>query len=429
MPPKFLDEAAPAQLEEAVAANHREWMIVKTLAAGGSVHETDGVAWTYAGPEEDANILFPRLSDESAGATLDRIADFYRERAPRPLVGCWSLSPPRPADLDSRLLARGFQPGWNPCWMWLDTRRLKADVSLPPGVTVGEAESITGWVVEDLPYYSHAGAAARQAAADLAPRRVWSFAAWHEGRPVAQSALCVTRGPLGAGGIFDVGVVPAMRGQGIGRAVTVAACRKAAELGCRHVLLNGTGERMYRQIGFERLGFGRTWWLNARRLAANPPSLEHVALVEAIGRSDCEQLTSLRRRFPSLEVSAPLTNGMTPLDVAVETRQPEAARWLEEQGVALGLFALWDLGWKERVAELIARRPEAVNEPSGELLMTPLHEAVQRDDIELARLLLDAGADLTAEDARFHSTPLGWAMHLGRSGIAALIEESQAGSE
>ncbi len=55
--------------------------------------------------------------------------------------------------------------------------------------------------------------------------------------------------------------------------------------------------------------------------------------------------------------------------------------------------------------------------------MTPLHEAVSRGDMELARLLLSANPDLDVEDNEFHSTPLGWARHLGREAMAVLIEQ------
>jgi hypothetical protein len=52
--------------------------------------------------------------------------------------------------------------------------------------------------------------------------------------------------------------------QGIGRSLTLAACRLGRRLGCSHAILNATpeGELLYRTVGFESLGMGRTWWLH-----------------------------------------------------------------------------------------------------------------------------------------------------------------------
>jgi ribosomal protein S18 acetylase RimI-like enzyme len=68
----------------------------------------------------------------------------------------------------------------------------------------------------------------------------------------------------GIAGIYDMGVVPSHQRQGIGRALTLAACRLGRELGCTHAVLNATGEGepLYRAVGFESLGMGQTWWLH-----------------------------------------------------------------------------------------------------------------------------------------------------------------------
>jgi len=52
---------------------------------------------------------------------------------------------------------------------------------------------------------------------------------------------------------------------------------------------------------------------------------------------------------------------------------------------------------------------------------TALHVAVERDEIELAQLLLDLGADPNARDARYDATPLGWAEHFDRPRLAELL--------
>ncbi|HET9222077.1 MAG TPA: GNAT family N-acetyltransferase [Roseiflexaceae bacterium] len=424
----FLQAATPALLESAVAANHREYFIQYARAARGEVHEAAGVAWTDPGPAGEPMVLFPQLDSHLAGQQLDTIVQFYRQRQPNQLVGCWSLAPPQPHDLDVRLLARGFQPGWRPCWMWLDLHKLATDCVVPEGVRIELLETAPTWEASELPYYHRATAAIEHAMGDFLPRRIWHFVAWLAGEPVGHSTLFLTYGRLGVAGIYGVGVVPGARDRGIGKAVTAAVCRHAQSLGCRHALLNATGERMYRQLGFERIGYGWTWWLNVDSLNAHPPSPARVALAEAIGRGDLGALAALARQGWDEPLDAPLANRMTLLELAAHAQQPVSAEWLVDQGAALELLPAWDLGWRERVVQLLAAHPELANRRSGELQSTPLHAAVERDDRELARVLLAARPDLGIKDGRYGGTALDWARHLQRVELVGLIERHQAGS-
>lgn len=412
----------PRQLEAATAANHRELYVQRSLAAGGEVRSAEGVTWTYSGAHGDAMILFPELAPERAGDQLDEIIQFYRDRQPRSLVGCWSLEPPRPADLGVRLLARGFQPGWLPCWMALDLAELRADHVRPAPLQIELLERAPSWEAPDLPYYDRAMAAVYQQIAARQPRQLWHFVATLDGQVVGQSMLFVTRGPLGVAGIYDVGVVPAARGQGIGKAIVAAACLRAREEGCAHATLNATGERMYRQLGFERIGAGLTWWLNVARLEASPPTSDRIALAEAVGRGDLAALTARWQHEGPASLDTPLASGMTLLELAAHARQAAAAEWLVDRGAALDVVLAWQLGWRDRAAALLARDPAHANRRRGELATTPLHEAVERNDLELTRALLAARPDLTITDARFGATALGWARHLGRTALADLIE-------
>jgi hypothetical protein len=71
-------------------------------------------------------------------------------------------------------------------------------------------------------------------------------------------------------GIYNMGVVEDRCREGVGRALTLAACRVGRQAGCTHALLNATpeGELLYRTVGFESLGWGRTWWLHPRHCSA-----------------------------------------------------------------------------------------------------------------------------------------------------------------
>jgi GNAT superfamily N-acetyltransferase len=423
--PDQLHGSDPQLLAAAVAANHREFFIQHTRAVQGEVLRADGVTWTYAGRDGDSFILFPQLAPEQAGAQLDTIVQFYLKRQPTSLVGCWSLDPPTPPDLDIRLLARGFQPGWRPCWMWLDLALLRMQHPQPNGLRIELLEAAPPPEAPQLPYYDPTMAPIDRELAARQPRQVWHFMAWLAGEPVGHSRLFVTSGPLGVAGIYDVGVLPHMRNRGVGKAVTAAACRQALALGYRHALLNATGERMYQRLGFERIGYGSTWWLNVARLAQRPPSSERVKLAEAVGRGDLAALAGLAEGSAAESLDTPLANQMTLLELAAHAIQPAAAEWLVGHGATLDVLSAWDLGWRDRAAHLLAEHPERANHQHGERGVTPLHEAVERDDHALAQLLLEAGADLDIKDAQFGGTPLGWARHLQRAKMVELLERSR----
>jgi ankyrin repeat protein len=121
-----------------------------------------------------------------------------------------------------------------------------------------------------------------------------------------------------------------------------------------------------------------------------------------------------------------LPSSLTPLDIAVHCQQPSSAAWLVEHGTHLDLLSAWDLGWKERIPALLADHPELVNVQQGDWHLTPLHVAIQRDDVDFAQLLLTVPNDLDIKDTQFKATVLGWAQYFQRTEIVTLIEQHQA---
>ena len=416
--PRFLTpDASPTERIRAAAANHRDWFTRSAQAAGGKVCRRDGLSWLFT-PEETV-LAFPRLSAKTAGEALDVVlADCRRRGTGR--VGCWSLTPPRPRDLGARLAARGFEWGWRPHWMSLDLARMPGSVPVPNALRI-TVDDESDWEVEGLPYYRRADAPVLRALTHARPRRTWHVGAWLHGEVVGHSVLHLTTGRLGVAGIYNVGVVGPARRQGIGAEVTLAACRIARDLGCHYALLNAA-THIYDRLGFQSLGHGQTWWMHAPALAAPAPSPPEVALAEAIGRGD---LKALVQHAPG-DLEAPLAGGQTPMALAVQSRQPRAAEWLASRGANLGVLDAWDLGWADRATRLLAERPALANRRSGDWQTTPLHEAVQRGDLELARLLLTAKPDVTLQDTQFQGTPLDWARHLGRTEVLTLLEHYES---
>ncbi len=89
-----------------------------------------------------------------------------------------------------------------------------------------------------------------------------------------------------------------------------------------------------------------------------------------------------------------------PLAVAVVTRRAEVADWILE------------------------RRPDLVTGPLEPRGGTLLHVAVEWDDEQMVSVALARGADRAARDGTWDGTPLDWAEHLGRPGLAELLRDA-----
>jgi ribosomal protein S18 acetylase RimI-like enzyme len=414
----LLQDANPQQLSLAAAANHSELFRQEAVTIGGKCFSVGGLNWTSGNGAFPSMIAFPGLSPEDAGRRLDELIDFYLLHPPKG-AGCWSLDPPAPADLGLRLLARGFQPGWRPRWMAVDLGAARTDHPFPRGLTISPDNSSSLEGIMELPYAQviiPAGLLAEM------PGQWMRFVARLHGKVVAQSVVFLSVGPHGAAGIYHVGVVPRSRHLGIGKAVTLAACRYARERGYRYAVLNSTdaGRRTYEQLGFVTVGEGWTWWLIMDRLLSHPPSRMETALAEAVCRGDMAALQGFSMSPAAL--NRPLTNGMSLMQLAVLFQQPASAEWLMAGGAAYSVLDAWDLGWKDRARRLLDEDVEAVNYLYGEMQNTLLHVAAERGDEELAGLALAAGPDLKLKDKRYQSTALDWARHFGRVGIVRLIE-------
>ena len=86
------------------------------------------------------------------------------------------------------------------------------------------------------------------------------------------------------------------------------------------------------------------------------------------------------------------------LHLAVSKNDLPALRWLLAHGVALNARRMmWDCNH------------------------TALHMAVERGAMDIARQLLEAGADPNIRDGKVDATALGWAEHFGRPDFAELI--------
>jgi ribosomal protein S18 acetylase RimI-like enzyme len=354
-------------LLNAVASNHRAWFRRTAALSGGAVERIGGIDLVVDG--RSGTIPFPRSRAPGSVAAVMRRA---RELGVHSM-GCWSLRADRV--LGTVLFARGWEWGWQPHWMGIDLAQLRDEEPAHDVVPAAGSYAARVPYARSAPY--------PKAARHLAVRRNNEIVGHVVINPWRRTA-----------GIYDMGVAPAERRRGIGRALTVAACRLARELGCTHAILNATpeGELVYGGIGFESLGHGQTWWLHPGRPT---PTARQTELAEAIGFGSLRALETLRPTRAELE--KPLSSDTTPLALTIVTGQVEVARWLLE------------------------RRPDLVSAPLDRGGSTLLHLAVFYDDEDIVRLALAHGADREARDRQWESTPLGWAEHLGRVRLAALL--------
>jgi ankyrin repeat protein len=93
------------------------------------------------------------------------------------------------------------------------------------------------------------------------------------------------------------------------------------------------------------------------------------------------------------------------LHLAVSKRNLAAIRWLLAHGVDVNAKRLmWDCNH------------------------TALHMTAESGAVEIARLLLAAGADPNIRDDKFNSTVLGWAIFFGRAELEELVREKGGSS-
>lgn len=342
-------------------------------------------------------------------------------------IGYWSLDPTEPADVEARLLARGFQPGWQPRWMALDVAALQADYAALPALEIRVSNEIAVHEVAGLPYGESNGTFS-DALLRTWPHKVQRFVAFLDGTIVGQTCLYFTTGPLGIAGMYNVGVIPPMRRKGIGKMLVIAACRYAQERGYQYVMLNANdiGRRTYEQVGFRVIGYGLTWWITSNAYLTHPSSPQMIAMAEAAGTGDLAALQHTGAALTAEALDTPLANGMTLMQLAAHCRQPAAAEWLIKQGATCAALVMWDLGWKDRAAALLAANPAEVSRTYFDWEGNLLHVAAQRNDTALAQLALKAGVDLSKKDKEYHSTPAGWAYYFGRREIIQLIEAQAA---
>ena len=133
-------------------------------------------------------------------------------------------------------------------------------------------------------------------------------------------------------------------------------------------------------------------------------SLGDPPLLAAVQRSDRKTIDVLLRASADINVRGRFwAGGRSVLDECA----PDMAAFLIERGAIIDVHSAARLGMSEQLEELVDAEPALVH-ARGEGGQTPLHFA---STIEIAKFLLDRGADINAQDLLHESTP---AQHMVR---------------
>lgn len=138
----------------------------------------------------------------------------------------------------------------------------------------------------------------------------------------------------------------------------------------------------------------------AKLLLAYGAQINDIFLACAVG--DVERVTQFLDADPSLLHKHKDPRAGPPLHVAVDKGQLEVARLLIERGAAIN--ALTDSG-----------------------SITPMHDAAFGGHVDMVRLLLAHGADPGAHDTEFGATPCAWARFNGQEAVVAIFSEEARG--
>jgi len=434
----FLAAGDDDTLARAALHAHATRVIALGEASGGQVmRDGKGAVWVFSTqPGAEQAIARPDFSGRDGDDRLDAVLEDFRGRRGFRGAGTWAPGRAVQKRLNLQLVARGFHWEGEGRAMVCDLSRLAKSWPVPEGVMITADDPDSTW--DDHPHpYPHFDEHAREMvrvrsrAAEREPDRCRHFVAWLGGRPIGAATVQLAPGRVGAAGVFDVGVLPDCRGRGIGKAVTHAACEQGKRWGARFATLGASalGQPVYRRVGFRDIGPSYFWGFGFGSNGKRQATPWQVAVAYAAGRGDVDALAALATGRSKRDLDKPLPCGMTPLQLAGRAGKPRAARWLLERGVTPDLTALWRLGWRDAMAAAVRDDPSLLDAKSATIGHTPLHEAIMRDDRDLVRRLLDAGADPSIKDDTYDGDANGWAGHFGREAIKDILTQSRRGAK
>jgi len=254
-----IEDIASEELVTALEANMIGFWSAYGRANQRTLHASSELVWFYTGvPSPLFNgVLFAQLKPHKVKAAVDSLqAKIRQQRAP----ALWWIGPfSQPAQLGSLLEGYGLHPVGEVPGMAIELAAVANQLDLLSGFTIQKVTT------KDLQAVwartAAAGTGFSDSATDALVQLEASLDETHyqgqqrylgflDGIPLATSALMLD---AGVAGIYAVATVPAARGRGIGRAMTVIPLLEARQQGYRIGILQASdmGYPLYRKIGFQ----------------------------------------------------------------------------------------------------------------------------------------------------------------------------------
>ncbi len=253
---RILTDFSHRLVVDAIEQNCIDFFMNFGRGPGCEVHEDRGVTWFATGMTDPLfnGVMTAQLAPEDVGPRVDDLLAEFRRRG-LPLE--WTVgSSTVPADLGRHLQAKGLTHVLVVPGMAMDLARLP-DEPLPRNLTIDRVESRG-----DLEAFLRVFATTFEIDEALLPRladirmgmppdreRSVALLGRLDGRAVASAELFAS---AGVAGLYSVGTLAAVRGKGLGRAMTIAALQEGRDRGYRGGVLQGTamGVPVYQRLGF-----------------------------------------------------------------------------------------------------------------------------------------------------------------------------------
>jgi Zn-dependent protease with chaperone function len=210
-----------------------------------------------------------------------------------------------------------------------------------------------------------------------------------------------------------------------------------SEAGKNALTILAIGKQLYKRVNRDayveqlREEKGFFVWLS-EILSSHPPLPKRIAEIERFFAGETNEqrsFTKVALLVASIFVGIVFIGaggyyGWTALSEATWLEEESEQQWTEPSGEILPLVSAVVAGDEQEVRQLI-EQGEDVNEIDDQG-MTPLHWAAQDGNDTIATLLLQAGADIDAQDEYTGMTPLMTAAQAGQSDMIALLASKGA---